>query len=566
LKINTIFSWFGWPLFVGIIAIGIGVWRTSLGLESNMDIRFYDESYYLTQGLFQPIESWLADYSAFYSLYYKGLSLFESDAIQLYYLNYRIWAFVFAGSVFILLWRFGVHPFVGLLWAICALCAQINFLLWPKAGHFAMLGVSIALMGATSLKESKSALLIWISGICACIAWARPEFSLGALAGLLILVFQLIHVRRLRFNFPFWVGIPWILATSFFFLWGFPIGKSGRGNVAFGQHFVHNLGKLQGKSEDQMLSDWVNWRFVFNRQVGNPDEMASGFLAKPGPLFEHLFLNGKNLVSNLFTYFSETLVPVHWIGLPVFFTLGVAWLIAEGFNGFNGMTRFWHRNFPCFRSYGLLIFPLALPSLTAGFLFQPRPHYILPLFPLFLVVMALWLREIRFPHLNSLIRLAIPACICLVALVALPDSGAFFKIEKEGIAKKNDPNDARYFSILTKSGLKNIGRIQALSKASLPKGCRIFDGSTGVSDFLGNSVIQKGKTGFEMNYKSLENFESFVQTEQVNAIYLAPSLQKDHFFNQIAWLERLKTNPESLGWIRLDLENSEDQLFLKSKL
>lgn len=160
--------------------------------------------------------------------------------------------------------------------------------------------------------------------------------------------------------------------------------------------------------------------------------------------------------------------------------------------------------------------------------------------------------------------MAVSGLSCLIALIYLPDSRSFFRVEKEGTGGKKDPKEARYFSIQTNSGLKNVGRIRALTNIKIPGECRIFDGSTGVSEFLGKKVIQKGKTGFEMNYKALENFEDFIQTERINAIYLAPSLQKDQFFNRIAWLERLKTNPESLGWDRIDLGNSEDQFFLKN--
>lgn len=564
MKISPSVSENFWILFGGLTAIFLGVWLTSRGLETNMDIRFYDESYYLTQGLFHPISSWLADYSALYSLYYKGLALLDSDPIQLYYQNYRIWAFLFSGSIFILLWRFGVHPGFALIWALCGLSAQINYLLWPKAGHFAMLGVSLGLVVFKSIKDEKINALVWISGICACISWARPEFSLGAFVGLLILFSHLIFAKFQIQILRIWTSIPWFLAGVFAFVWGLPVGRSGRGNVAFGQHFVHNLGKIQGRSDEQMLLDWVNWRTVFKQYAGNPDAMIASFWSQPKPLFEHLFLNGKNLISNLFTYFSETLVPVHWLGIPVFFTLGICWILAESCHGFNGFSRLWNRNLKSLKPYFPTLIPLLIPSLVAGLIFQPRPHYILPLFPFFLILVALWLRELNFPQISSLSKSLGGGIVCLAILFFIPDSGAFFRLEKEGFSSKKEPKEARYFSILTQSGLKNVSRIQSIKDATLPFPCRMFDGSTGVTDFLGNRVVQKGKTGFEMDYKRLENFELFLQVEQINAIYLAPSLEKDQFFKRIAWLQVLKSRPESLGWRRVPLKHSEDQLFLKN--
>lgn len=529
-----------------------------------MDIRFYDESYYLTQGLFHPISTWLADYSALYSLYYKALALFESDPVQLYYLNYRIWAFLFSVSIFSLLWRYGVHPGFALIWALCGLSAQINYLLWPKAGHFAMLGVTLGLVVFKSIKDEKTNALVWISGICACISWARPEFSLGAIVGLLMLFSHLIMGQFRIQKIKIWTSAPWLLAGVFAIIWGFPVGSSGRGNVAFGQHFVHNLGKIQGRSDDQMLLDWVNWRTVFKQFAGNPDTMILNFWNQPKPLFEHLYLNGISLISNIFTYFSETLVPVHWFGIPVFFTLGVWWILAESCHGFNGFNRLWNRNSESLNRHFLTLIPLLIPSFVAGIIFQPRPHYILPLFPIFLVLVALWLRELNFPQISQRVKSISGGITCLLLLFSMPDSGAYFRVEREGFSSKKDPKEARYFSILTPSGLKNVERIHSIKEAKLPSPCRMFDGSTGVTDFLGNQIVQRGKMGFEMDYKVLENFELFLQMEQINAIYLAPSLEKDQFFKRIAWLQVLKSRPESIGWRRVQLKHTEDQLFIKN--
>ncbi len=85
-----------------------------------MDIRFYDESYYLTQGLFQPIQTWIADYSALYSLYYKGLAFFQSDEIKLYYLNYRVWAFVLSAFIFVWLRLFQVNFWIAFIWSLAS--------------------------------------------------------------------------------------------------------------------------------------------------------------------------------------------------------------------------------------------------------------------------------------------------------------------------------------------------------------------------------------------------------------------------------------------------------------
>lgn len=529
-----------------------------------MDIRFYDESYYLTQGIFTPVSQWLADYSALYSLYYKGLSFFEQDALNLYYLNYRVWAFVFSGLIFLILYRNGVHPGFSLIWAICGLSAQINYLLWPKAGHFAMLGVAIGLFGLQQLRRNKSESLIWVSGCAAVLSWARPEFSLGSILGFGFFLFWLAKSRFSEKINRFWVFIPWVLSGGFTLLWGLPIGNSGRGGVAFGQHFVHNWSQNHGADSKELMFAWVNWRPIFESVFGPPESMISSILSNPSPLFWHSFHNTKQLINNVFSYFLETLVPVHWLGWSIFLTVGLLWFLAEFFNNFNGLSRFLkHYSHPISRNFWL-VFPLAIPSLTAGLLFLPRPHYLIPLFPFFVWGAALWIQGYNFPKIKPTLKSVGLFLVVLMALFFLPDSSAFFRLEADGKQAKVESGDARYFSVKTPLGLKNQVRMKAALAIDWPAGTRLFDGSTGVTEFLGNRVIQTGKTGFEMNYPILKDFDSFVKNEKVTAIYLAPSLQEDKFFSHTPFLHYLKNQPEKMGWREVQLNYTGDRLFFKN--
>lgn len=548
---------------MAMIFLVLAVLKTSAHLEDNMDLRFYDESYYLTQGLFHNPFSWLADYSPFYSLFYKGLSYFESDAISLYYLNYRVWAWLFSSLIFWILYQNKVHPAMALIWATTALCAQTNYLLWPKAGHFAMVGVGLGLLGLRYGKFSIGAGLLWVSGIAAMLAWVRPEFALGAVVGLLLWLTWSLKNGFFRPGFQFWSLIPGMVAMGFSQIWGLPIGKSGRGNVAFGQHFVHNLGKMKGAKPDPLYSDWVNWREIFSHSVGNPDEMISTFFKQPGAILSHFFYNGKQLVSNLPSYFFETLVPVHWLGFPVFFTLGLLWFLAEQANGFNGLGKAWKSVWPGKKEKLLFIIPLAIPSLAAGLLFQPRPHYILPLFPILVWAISIWMGSLSFAKIPYLVKTGFWGSVLIFGWYFLPDSSAFFRVQNTTDEPNNRGTDARYFSQKTGQGFVNINRIRAIKSIQFPPDTRIFDGSTGLCDFLGNQVISCGKVGFEMNYTQLAPFETFLQKEKITHVLLAKTLEVDHFFGKIAWIQALKTNPELLGWKEIPLGSSTDRLFEK---
>lgn len=551
-------------IFAAIPILIFAVWQTSSGLESQMDVRLYDESYYLTQGLFHAPTTFPSDYSPFYSLYYKGLSLFQSDPIALYYLNYRVWAFLFSGLIFLILVRNSVHPGMALLLAIVSLSGQMNYLLWPKAGHFAMLLVGVGLLGFTRCYKNLMHSHFWVAGICLLISWVRPEFFLGFVFSIFILGFQIFRTKHsLSFQQPF-IFFPLLASLPLLWLWGLPLGKSGRGNVAFGQHFVHNIVKEKGHAGQQLQEDWVNWREIFQQQTGNPDEMVSAFISNPMSLFRHLVHNVEMMSKNLLSYFAETLVPVHWLGWPVLSSLAILWLLAESLHGFNGISIFWKNHQSKLRNQAWVVFPFALPPLVAGLLFQPRPHYLLPLFPLLFWVLAMWMQGFDFSKIPLKIKELLVGLVLLLALCQLPDAKAWFRVETSEAETKHAENDARYFSLLLGGSLKNVARIQSLQAVQWPANTRIFDGSTGATNFLGEKVVQKGKVGFEMDYPRLMPFELFIQNEDVNAILLAKSLEMDHFFRRISFLDMLKTHPELLGWKEVPLKNSDDRLFFKN--
>lgn len=553
-----------WIWFVAAIPVLIfAVWKTSGGLEQQMDVRLYDESYYLTQGLFVAPASFLSDYSALYSLYYKGLSFFQPEPIALYYLNYRVWAFLFSGSIFLILFRNRVHPGWSLLLAVVALSSQMNYLLWPKAGHFALVMVAIGIFGLARCHRRHLEALFWVAGICLLTSWARPEFFLGFVFALFLLGFQIYRSKQSISNSTVWVFFPLLLCLPLLWLWGLPLGKSGRGHVAFGQHFAHNLAKKMGHSGNQIQVDWVNWREIIQNEVGNPEKMVEGFLQHPEKLGAHFLQNLENLLRNLPSYFAETLIPVHWLGWPVFFSLALLWLAAEAFHGFTGLGSFWKNNEMGLRQSGWLVLPFALPPTVDALLFQPRPHYLLPLIPLLFWALSLWMRQFTFQRFPFWMKDLSVIIVLLVALIQLPDARAWFRVETGSTKTKQDENDARYFSVMLGKSLKNVARIQALQAVNWPKQTRIFDGSTGVTNFLGARVKQMGKVGFEIDYPRLAHFDRFVEKENINAILLSTSLEMDHFFQHIAFLEVLKTNPSLVGWEEISLRNSDDRLFFR---
>ena len=551
-----------WQPLGALILISLSVWKISKGLEQNMDIRFYDESFYLTQGLFQNISEWIPDYSPLYCLHYKILGVLFPDGIELYYANYRFWDLVLGISIYALLRQAGTAYVPAILWGMSACASQLGLPLWPKAGHLAMAATSIGIAGIWFWRGQLKTQLIWIMGICLCISWCRPEFLAGALtAGLLLIYF--IWKGEGTISKPAFT--PLLLALIFALIWGLPFGESGRGLVAFGQHFVHNWRNISGKNSGDLMWDWVNWRPIFEQHFSSAKNPLEAFFKNPADMLQHLWFNLRYLFYNSLVYFSETLFPKRLYGISPLIGFGLLWLGAEILQGFELGEKFLKKLKDQNTSSFLPWFCLAIPSLLAGLLFQPRPHYILPLLPFFVFGPGLFLRNIT---LSKSLKSWRPALIQLpfILLFFLPECQAFFQVISDSSTSNEatHPEKEELFGPVTAKSLAHKTLIQELKKYPFPKDFRIFDASTGATEYLGKKVIQCGKTGFEMNYQALANFPHFLDSAKVQGIFLHETIRYDRFFSSNVHWQKLKSQPQNMGWLKIPIGKAGDSLLVRN--
>ena len=99
-----------WNTFigVGILLIIICGIKVTYNLERYMDLLFWDESLYMARGtmMFHSIPR---DWGPSYSLWYKLLSFFISDSVELYYFNFKFTTILFSISLFLLMLSCGVQ-------------------------------------------------------------------------------------------------------------------------------------------------------------------------------------------------------------------------------------------------------------------------------------------------------------------------------------------------------------------------------------------------------------------------------------------------------------------------
>lgn len=537
------------------------LWRFS-DLPNQMDLRLYDESYYLCQGAFQPVSTWFADYSALYSLWYKWLHLVSGlGATELYYLNYGIWTLVLGLVVYHFSRLAGLAFPLALSWALLATAAQIGLPLWPKVGHFAMLGSALLLLFLLKWKQDK-ALRMWVlSGGLFLMAWARPEFFAG---GLLALALGVFYLFSNRFQGRFWVFWPVALLFGLdillFVRWGLPVGRSGRGMVAFGQHFVHNWRMMQGMDPAGLHSDWVNWRELCRQVLGTDESLLDACINQPFAILKHLFWNVGQLVWVPFQYFFETLFPQRFVPFSVPVGVAILFVGLDAFSGFKVLGERFSRGLRWLRFQGLDLLPLLLPPVLAGLLFQARPHYLLPLFPFFVLGVGKILAGFQVKQISTNLRTGLYWGASLFIFLLLPKTTAFFKAGKDPL-----PKDAGYehFGVQYAGKFPHRTLVQSLQSLAISEGSRWFDASTGAAEFLGQRIQRFGKIGFELDYPEIQDVEKFIRKNDIQCILLHPTMDFDHILRRNPYLSQLRKDPGSLHWEKRKLTDAGDSLLVR---
>jgi hypothetical protein len=464
-------------------------------------------------------------------------------------------------TIFAVLRLSGIGFVPAMLWGMSACGSQLGLPLWPKAGNLAMSGTALGIAGLWHWRKKISSQLIWVAGLCLCLSWCRPEF-LAAVPLAFVAAAYFIFKKKEMPAAP--VFLPLLIASIFVFLWGLPAGQSGRGLVAFGQHFVHNWRNISGNTAGDLSWDWVNWRPIFMQHFGQAQNIPEAFLANPAEMLQHLWFNLRYLIYNSLVYFSETLFPVRIYGISPLACIAVLWIAAEmlsrwqpGSIFFNALKR---KSFPDYLPW----ICLALPSLLAGLLFQPRPHYILPLLPFFVLAAGLYLRHTRTDWISKKWK-TVSYALPIVLLFCLPKNSTFFQLRAEAkeSSEKTYNNEKEIFGPVVVNSLKHRKLVDELEKIPFPTGFRMFDASTGATEYLGDKVIQCGKIGFEMNYPALRNFPRFLDSAGVQAIFLHETIRYDRFFTENPDWQKIKNQPEKCGWYKMAVGSAGDSLLLR---
>ena len=178
-----------------ILIIGLAGWVYTSDIHQFIDVKLFDESYYLASGLAAPRGLPRAEQAPLYALWYYLLSLIKHDSIELAYFNYRVMTVLPAAALFAALRVTGVPRVFSLWLSLWLLLSSANFPIWPKVSHFALVVLLLGVIGA-GLSQNRTVRIAILTVACLAASYARPELFLSAL--LFGLVFILVLPNQIK--------------------------------------------------------------------------------------------------------------------------------------------------------------------------------------------------------------------------------------------------------------------------------------------------------------------------------------------------------------------------------
>lgn len=512
-------------IFIGIVLLLIAGIKWAWHLPNVMDITFGDEAQYLRYGLdlFEKIQK---DWGPSYNIWYKFLSLIQSNPIRLFYFNYQVTAILIAILLFIFLIRYEISFTISLWMSFCFLFTTTVIDTWPRVSHFAVIVLLFFLIAVKKIQsDAKKLLLITLAFFIA--AYARPELFSSFLLMSLVTVFFLVKERTTYKN---WMPIVFLVASIIlliFFIYQLPANSYkgiDRTYIAFSQHYAINY-VIENKANFNPISEWIDFA---KSTFGDCTNFGCILQSHPELVLHHALLNVKLYALTLMQFITGVLFPTAIIGKRVIHLLVfVGFLFLLGFVLFDSSCR--RKLIQQLKSNSLLLLTLflfGLPSIGTSIIIFPRQHYLLMHSILLMYLIALVLNSVlKTSNINPVFALILVA----VFIVKSPKAQKYnyYQLDRES---KNQCNKK-----LT----------EYLTHHNDKKPHTVFSNHLSLSMMLPSNFSDFNT---EYEYKPGIQFSTILKKKKIDYIVIRDILMQEKLINRDStWINFMKS-PESYGF------------------
>jgi hypothetical protein len=529
--------------FAGILFIIICGINATKGLEQFMDVLFWDESLYLSRGLsmFDHIPK---DWGPSYSLWYKLLSYFISDRVELYYFNFKLTTILISVAFFLLLQASGVQRILAFVFAVFFLSSFINMPLWPRVSHYCIIVIITGIIIAKYFQSSVSKLVVYSLALLVC-AFARPELFLTFLiCWILTYIFFFAKIKSLdKYDIALVVLLTGIsVFTYVFFKTPFNNGDSARSIGVFLQHFAMNYSQWHHTN----TPFWLDYADILRQNFDNHTSLKGIIQSNPEIIKKHFLSNISNYSIQtgkvIFSFFAPIFTKnIHWLCLMVSGMLFAIYFsqtktikdkrkkFFELVNG-NPFTLF-------------VLFILAAPSFIVCIYAYPRAHYILLQVPFMLLVIALAISSITVEIHKSVQKIAV---IAVVWFFVMPSS-----------------EDFKYFDLFRNDEtLSNLKSVQYIKNNFTQKDTiHVFDVEGGLTNLLPANFVNNNHVFLRDRDTLL--LSKFLLSNKFDIIYKTPTLKMLNSVQKDTVLFDILKNPAKYGYLEEKTGNFEPSLLIK---
>ena len=365
-----------WHYLFGVTILLLCGLRVYNGLENVMDIQFADESAYMRFGLdlFSRLNR---DWGPMYCAWYKFLSCFTNDTIQLYYLNYAVTSILIGMLLFVFLLRISVHPVLALLISFSVLISELNVSVWPRISHFCIVLCLLFLILITFLRNNIYKFLAFAL-MCLINSYARPEFYVSFLLAMIASVICIFYNRKTlrKKDFLLFAGLLIIIGVLHY-IFRFPSNNFfgyNRGVAAFYQHYAFNF-KLRTHAN---IDSWLYWEEISKKQFGDCNSVWCVIKTQPMIVLSNTLFNIKNYFISTIVHGYSYIFPIQLfhskkVQLVLYILLTLIFLsrLIRKIPRENFLNQLY-----AYRQYLLLLLIFIAPTILSCVFVFPRDHYV----------------------------------------------------------------------------------------------------------------------------------------------------------------------------------------------
>ena len=504
-------------------------------IDKVIDIGLQDETYYLSNGLDIAAKGLPPAYgyphgAPLYAIWYWFLSFIKSDAIELYYLNYKTTVVLPVLFCFVFLRASHVSRLFSICITFILLTSAVNFPVWPRISHFALAILFCGLAVSTRLLTAE-AKLSWSAIVVLLASYVRPEFFLAFIflwvVICLLACFRLIRSYIKLSVYP--IAASMVVSTLLIVLMGVPFGSMNRSWDAFKQHYSFNA--VKWTSSD--VNPWLNADVFVDKTFPGANSVMGALKSNPVAFGKHLWSNITQLPSIFLALFSDPYPHSSvsnssiQVACVIFLLLG---LIHTQRKTLSQMIESVSENVKR-RLWSLLIMVLLLiPPLLSTVFIYPRHHYVL-----FLVFIPISIILVFSSKRDNNQRETFSALlVCFLVLFTIRPVSA-------QILSRNQPN---------------LSVIHFLRSLHVTQPVDILDANEGYGVYVGKNYRMVE------SFRKKEGFDKFIRIWSIDMIVVSDDLRNDSRFKDDKEWKAFLAKPSSFGFTPFPIEDASNQIVL----